>query len=220
MNNMRGLIFDMDGVLLDTEKIYFQCWKQSAREFGFIMQDETALAVRSCCSKYAEPFLKHKMGESFDYFRVRNRRRELVSQYIAEKGIQQKPGILSLMQFCKEQGILTAVATATSHDLAEKRLQLAGLNHVFSKIIGGDNVSCGKPEPDIYLQAAAELGLSPKECIAIEDSPNGIISAFSAGCSVIMIPDLTPPDSYLQPILCDIAANLQQVKTILEIMKK
>ncbi|MFR0854991.1 HAD hydrolase-like protein [Ruminococcus sp.] len=86
---LKGIIFDMDGVLLDTERVYFQCWKQSAQDFGFSMADETALAVRSCCQTYAEPFLKRVMGEDFDYLAVRNHRRKLVSAYLAEHGISQ-----------------------------------------------------------------------------------------------------------------------------------
>jgi len=212
---IHGLIFDMDGVLLDSEKIYFQCWKQSAKEFGFEMQDETIFAVRSCCSKYAEPYFKRLFGEDFCYYDVRERRRELVTQYIEKNGVQQKVGIFPLIRFCQEQNIQVAVATATSRELAEIRLQMAGLGGVFSKIIGGDDVTCGKPAPDIYQKAVSELGLEPKECAAVEDSPNGIISAFSAGCSVIMVPDMTPPETCFHPLLWGVASNLEKIIPLL-----
>lgn len=213
---IRGLLFDMDGVLLDTEKIYFQCWKQSAREFGFELTDETALAVRSCSQRYAQPYFHRVMGDTFDYLAIRNRRRELVSLYIAEHGIAQKPGILSLLSYCRSKGIITAVATATSRSDAEKRLAMAGLGDVFSEIVGGDQVLRGKPDPDIYQTAAAAIGLYPQECAAIEDSPNGIFAAFAAGCRVIAVPDLTMPDASIQPILYGIASDLAQVIPILE----
>ncbi len=213
---IRGILFDMDGVLLDTEKIYFQCWKQSAREFGFELDDETTLAVRSCCKTYAAPFFKRKMGDAFDYLTIRDRRRELVSAYMESNGITQKPGILPLLTYCHEKNILTAVATATAREDAQKRLKMAGLSDMFSNIVGGDQVQNGKPDPDIYRIAAEQVGLSPQECAAIEDSPNGIIAAFAAGCHVIMVPDLTPPVSAIEPLLSGIAANLEQVIPILE----
>lgn len=213
---IRGILFDMDGVLLDTEKIYFQCWKRSAREFGFELQDEVALAVRSCCQTYAEPYLKRVMGSSFDYLTIRNRRRELVSAYIEEHGISKKPGILPLLEYCQSCGIITAIATATARIEAEKRLAMVGLSSAFSKIVGGDQVQRGKPDPDIYRATAAAIGLQPHECVAVEDSPNGIVSAFAANCQVIMVPDLTAPDPSIQPLLYDIAPDLEQVIPILK----
>lgn len=216
-----GIIFDLDGILLDTEKIYFSCWKQSAKEFGFTMPDEVALAVRSCCQTYAEPYLKRTMGESFDYVTIRNRRRELVSQWIAEHGIQQKPGILPLLSYCEAHQITPAIATATSRTLAEERLFIAKLDHVFTHILGGDEVPCGKPAPDIYRIAAQQLGFPTSQCIAVEDSPNGIVSAFAAGCKVIMVPDLTPPDTAIQPLLLGVASNLEEIIPIIDpLMKK
>lgn len=213
---IRGLIFDMDGVLLDTERIYFSCWQKSAAELGYTLKPEYALAVRSCCQNYAESYLKRMLGEEFDYLAVRNRRRELVSQYIVEHGITQKPGIAKLVQYCKNNGIRVAVATATSKELAEERLAMAGLSDIFSVIVGGDQVERGKPAPDIYLTAAQALGLPAEACAAVEDSPNGIAAAFAAGCSPIMVPDLTAPEDCFQPLLLGVAADLEQVIPILQ----
>ncbi|WP_298482774.1 HAD family phosphatase [uncultured Ruminococcus sp.] len=217
---IRGLIFDMDGVLLDTERIYFSCWQKSAAEFGYTLKPEYALAVRSCCQRYAESYLKRMLGEEFDYLAVRNRRRELVSQYIAEHGIVQKPGVAKLVQYCEKNGIQVAVATATSKELAEERLAMAGLSGIFSVIVGGDQVERGKPDPDIYLTAARALGLPAEECAAVEDSPNGIAAAFAAGCSPIMVPDLTVPEDCFQPLLLGVAADLEQVIPILQAVGK
>ena len=216
MKKIRGLIFDMDGTLLDTEKIYFQCWLQSAKELGFPMSEEAALHVRSCCAAHAEPYFRQLNGTDFDYYKVRDRRRELVSQYIAAHGVEQKPGIAALLEFCKQAGLAYAVATATSQELARERLALAGLDGMFPDIVGGDQVKHGKPDPDIYVIAAKALGLPPEECVAIEDSPNGIAAGLDAGCNVILVPDLTPPEPGDRERLFGIAENLEEVTELLK----
>ena len=216
MSTIRGLIFDMDGVLLDTEKIYFRCWLQSAKELGYPMSEEAALHVRSCCAAHAQPYFRQLYGENFDYFKVRDRRRELVSQYIAEHGVEQKSGIAELLQFCRESGLPYAIATATSKELAEQRLELAGLAGQFPQIVGGNQVLHGKPDPDIYLVAAKALHLPPEQCVAIEDSPNGITAGLSAHCTMILVPDLTPPEAGDRDRLFGIAENLKEVIPLLQ----
>ena len=213
---MKGILFDMDGLLLDTEKYYFMCWIKSAEEFGFSMKPHHALAVRSLSSKYAEPYLKKSLGEDFDYYAVRAKRRELVHDAMQTYGIKLKPGVNELLKYCKENDIITAVATATPTENAKKHLEKIGIADMFFKIVGGDSIENGKPAPDIYLKAARELCLETESCIALEDSPNGIIAAFSAGCKPIMIPDLTEPTEELKPLLYDCLPTLFNVIDILK----
>lgn len=213
---IKGIIFDMDGLILDTEKYYFRCWTESAEEFGFHMKPCHALAVRSLSAVYAERYLKKALGEDFDYHAVRARRRELVQAEIDKKGINIKPGAKELLEYCREKHILTAVATATPTEKAVQHLKKAGLFDLFSMVIGGDSIARGKPAPDIYIKAAAALELAPSDCLALEDSPNGIISAFSAGCKPVMIPDLTEPDEMLKPLLYECVPALSDVIDILK----
>ena len=213
---IKGIIFDMDGLLIDTEKYYFKYWIESAEEFGFSMKPRHVLAIRSLSSKYAEPYLKKALGEDFDYHAVRERRRELIHDAIERYGINIKPGAIELLEFCKNNGILTAVATATATENAKLHLEKVGLFHIFSEVVGGDSIENGKPAPDIYLKAAKALGLDTMSCLALEDSPNGIISAFSAGCKPVMIPDLTEPEEMLKPFLYDCVPTLAHVIDILK----
>lgn len=213
---IKGILFDMDGLLLDTEKYYFKYWIKSAEEFGFSMKPHHALAVRSLSSKYAEPYLKKSLGKDFDYYAVRARRRELVHNAMNKYGVKLKPGANELLKYCRENNILTAVATATPTENAKKHLEKVGIANMFSKIVGGDSIENGKPAPDIYLKAANEIGLDTSCCIALEDSPNGIISAFSAGCKTVMIPDLTEPNEELKPLLYDCLPTLFSVIDILK----
>ena len=121
-----------------------------------------------------------------------------------------------MLQFCRESGLPYAIATATSKELAEQRLELAGLAGQFPQIVGGDQVLHGKPDPDIYLVAAKVLHLPPEQCMAIEDSPNGITAGLSAHCNVILVPDLTPPEAGDRDRLFGIAENLKEVIPLLQ----
>ncbi len=213
---IKGIIFDMDGLLIDTEKYYFRYWIESAEEFGFSMKPHHALAVRSLSSVYAQRYLKKALGENFDYYAVRARRRELIHEAIEKFGIKLKYGAAELLQYCMDNGVLTAVATATITENAVKHLEKAGISDMFSEIVGGDSIKNGKPAPDIYLNAAEKLGLDTCSCIALEDSPNGIISAFSAGCRPVMVPDLSEPEEMLKPLLYDCVPTLIHVIDILK----
>jgi len=145
---------------------------------------------------------------------------ELMSSYINEHGLEVKKGIVPLLEFLKERGILTAVATATDYERTEDYLTRAGLFGRFDRIICASMVACGKPMPDIYIYAARQLGLDTGLCMALEDSPNGVRSACAAGCVTVMVPDLTPPDSELMSRVYAVAENAGDVIAIIENYKE
>lgn len=195
---MQAVIFDLDGTLIDTEKYYRKFWPMAMAEFGFTMTDEQALSMRSLGRPFAPERLRELFGEEADYVKIRQRRRELFEDCVKREGIQCKKGAKELLSALKERGITTAVATATDWDKACDYLKRVGLLAYFDEVISTSQVKVGKPAPDIYLQACEKLGLAPEECIAVEDSPNGVLSAYRAGCKVIMVPDQTEPDEELR----------------------
>lgn len=217
---IKGIIFDMDGLMLDTEKLLVKFWRQSADEHGFNMTDEDVFGIRSMSHKLAVPHLKNIFGESFDYYKIRQRRIELMNNYIEENGIEIKKGLFKLLDYLRENNYKTAVATATPYERAEKYLHQINAFDYFDKIIGGNMIENGKPAPDIYLTASNAIQLRPSECIALEDSPNGIKSAYSAGCKPVMIPDLTPPDNEIKSMLYGLCESLTGVIDILEKNRK
>ncbi len=213
---VKAVIFDMDGLLLDTEKLLIKFWCEAANESGFPMTREIALNIRSMHRSFAVPYLKSVLGEDFDYLKIRSRRMELMNEHIEKNGIELKKGAQKLLTYLKKIGIRTAVATATDYQRAEKYLKETGIFGFFDKIVCATMVEKGKPMPDIYIYAANELGLDPSECAALEDSPNGVKSASSAGCKTIMVPDLTQPDEELLGIIAAKADSLEDVVGIIE----
>ena len=207
---IKGAVLDMDGLMLDTEKLLVRFWKESARSYGYEMTDENVFEIRSLSRKYSIPLLKGIFGEDFPFNEVRNRRIALMNEYIDTYGFDVKKGLFELLNFLKENSYLIAVATATDRERAEHYLKKIDAYKYFNAVICGDMVKNGKPEPDIYITASCELGLMPEECVAFEDSPNGIKSAYSAGCKVIMIPDLTKPDEVVKPMLSGVYESLDK----------
>ncbi len=216
---IKGIIFDMDGLMLDTEKLLMKFWIESANSFGFDMKKEHVLSIRSLAGKYASPKLQNIFGKEFDYVAVRQRRIELMNSFIEQNGIEKKAGLDELLEYLKANGYKIAVATATDKDRAYKYLTDVGVWHYFDKFVCNAMVKNGKPEPDIYLKACEELELNPSECIALEDSPNGIMSAYRAGCKPVMVPDLSQPDEETAKLLFKKIDRLDMLIDVLEDMK-
>lgn len=212
---IKGVISDMDGVILDTEKLYVRFWCEAANFYGYPMERSHALSIRSMARPLAIERLKSYFGEDFDYYAVHSKRIELMDKYIEENGIEAKAGAETLLSYLKENGYRVALATATGFERTKKYLGQLGLYKYFDEIVCAAMVECGKPEPDIYLYAAEKLGLKPQECIALEDSQNGIKSASSAGCKTVMVPDLDEPADEIKPLLYDVADGLESVIEIL-----
>ncbi|MGN0500123.1 MAG: HAD family hydrolase [Ruminococcus sp.] len=212
---IKGVIFDMDGVILDSEKLYVRFWCEAGRFYGFPMEEKHALSIRSMARPLASEKLRGIFGSSFDYDAVRSKRVELMDKYVEENGIELKDGAEDLLVHLKENGYRIALATATPPERAEKYLRLHDLYKYFDVTVSASMVSLGKPAPDIYLRAAEMLGLSAQSCLALEDSPNGIRSASSAGCVTVMVPDLDLPNDDILPLLHSVANGLCDVKRIL-----
>ena len=136
--------------------------------------------------------MKDIFGEDFPYDELRRRRQELMSAHIERFGIEKKPYVEEVIKELKRRGYQTAVVTATAEDRAVRYLEMVGFKDLFDEIISASMVKFGKPRPDVYLYACDKIGRKPEECMAVEDSPNGVNAAYQAGCHVTMVPDLTP----------------------------
>lgn len=213
---IKAVIFDMDGVLIDTEKHYNAAWCQAAQEAGFPFKREHGLLLRSCDAQVAEKLMQDIFGSSFDYYAIRERRRELVRERLMTYGLEKKPEIDETLAFLHRRGLKTAVATATALDITKEHLTKIGVYDMFDKVVSAKEVAHGKPAPDVYLYACEQIGEAPENCIAVEDSPNGILAAYRAGLKPVMVPDLTQPDEELVKYLYGCVKSLSGLRDIVD----
>ena len=208
---LQGVVFDLDGTLLDTEKLYRRFWVEAARRMGYPMEDRHALMIRSMAADRAEPLLKREVCADFDYHAVRALRREIMEAYIDENGVEAKPGLLPMLRDLKRMGMRIALATATPEVRARKYLRMVGVETAFDAVACAEMVAHGKPAPDVYLLAAQKLGLPPAALLGVEDSPSGVQSAHAAGMTVAMVPDQDQPSAETAALCALVAPSLAAI---------
>lgn len=219
MKDTRGkeaVIFDMDGVIFDSEALVFACWDRVAEKYGV---ENVKEACRECLGINAEETKKRflrRYGKEFPYDIYKKEMSELFHKTAADGGLMLKSGVKELLVFLKEHGYKIALASSTRKAVVEAELSNAGILQYFDEIICGDMVKRSKPKPDIYLTAAEKIKVLPDKCYAIEDSYNGIRSAHAAGMNVIMVPDLLPVNKEMEETCCNIFDSLFQVITLLQ----
>ena len=190
-----AVLFDLDGVVIDTEKLYTRFWMEASRDLGHPMTREQALQMRSLGRGPSQTKLDSFFGPGvLDYMALRSRRIELMDAYIAEHGVEEKKGIRELLALLKEKNIPCAITSSSSIPVIREHLGKLGLLEGFTALRSGKDVPNGKPAPDIYLAGAEAVGVAPESCLAIEDSPAGIEAAWRAGCMAVIVPDQDQPD--------------------------
>ncbi len=196
---IRGAVFDMDGLLLDTERVVNEAWDEAARRTGF---SDVEFAKRSCLGlneASTRAFFLRTYGEAFPYDTFRSLTRQLAHE-VLDVHVPVKEGAAQLLSALKAKGIALAVASSTREVTVRDQLSRAGLLPYFSAVITGDMVTHGKPHPEIFMKACEALQLPPEECLGFEDSVNGIRSAFRAGMYPVHIPDLAPANAETQAL--------------------
>ena len=211
-----GVIFDLDGVLLDTEKLYARFWQEAAHALGYPMTHQQAISLRSLNGHAAQALLERYFGPGISRDRLRNKRIELMEAYIDRNGVELLPGVREVLAFLKQRHIATAIATSSPRERVERYLGPYGLLSRFDALCSGYDVPNGKPAPDIYLKAAAMIGLEPGQCLAVEDSPAGILSASRAGCLPVFVPDQDRADEATRKLLYAHADSLLDIVDMLE----
>ena len=214
-----GVLCDMDGLLLDTEKLFARFWTEAAQALGFPMTWHQSLGLRSLSQEAGQAYLRQCLGPWADYAAIRAERIRRMDAWIAAHGVDPKPGLSKMLDALNRLAIPAAVTSSSPPERIREYLEPLGLYHRFREICSGYEVSRGKPEPDIYLHGAARLGLAPENCLALEDSPAGILSAYRAGCLPVMIPDLDEPDGETRSRLFARADSLGDIPDLLNALQ-
>lgn len=212
---VKGVIFDMDGLMFDTERIYYKAWQEAAQALGYAITWEIYTQIVARNSRYIEKVLKQILGEDLPYTALALKKKEICEQIIEEEGISTKPGLLALLDTLEKQGIKKAVATSSGREKALGYLKLAGIEQRFDAIICGNEVEESKPNPEIFLKAAQLIGKKPEECLVLEDSRLGIQAAYRAGMRGIFIPDLVECDEEIKGYAHKVLNSLEEVPFIL-----
>ena len=212
----KAVVFDMDGVIFDSERLVLECWKEIAQTKGMEHMDEV---FRKCIGtnmiKTKEILLEH-YGEDFPFDTFRKEASILFHSQYDNGRLPMKAGIKELLVYLKEQGVRIGLASSTRYEVVRQELQDAGILSYFQSLTCGDMVKQSKPEPEIFLKACESLFVKPEEAIAIEDSFNGIRSAYRAGMFPIMVPDMIAPNEEMKQLAGKIFLNLVEVKEWLQ----
>lgn len=214
MNRPQKVIFDMDGLIFDSERIFMRELGEAMKGYGYEMRREDYIKTLGLTGKALSDMTRGIYGEDYPHEKLSRMAREKVDEIALNGEMPVKQGITKLLEFLKANNIPCAVASSTHTRYVKKYLDIAGLLKYFDAVIGGDMVSRSKPEPDIFL-AALDKTL-PQNALVLEDSENGIIAASRAGIPVICIPDMAFPRDEIRSLALAVAESAQDVILMLE----
>lgn len=211
---VRAVIFDMDGLMFDSERLAHEAWRDALAAHGYALDEAVYLRAVGRTVDEAKAVFVEAFGPDVPIAEIEadkaRRLRELL-----DPAPPLKPGLLALLDELDRLGLLTAVASATATAEVRRRLTVAGLDARFDVVVGGDEVGAGKPAPDLFLRAAERLGADPAECVVLEDSEAGVKAAAAADMTPVMVPDLVPPSPACRALAAHVVGSLEEVAGLL-----
>lgn len=212
-----AVVFDMDGVIFDSERAVMACWVELAQKYNIENIEAAVIACTGTTKIRTEEIMYERYGKDFPYDKYAKEASAMFHERHDGGRLPMKPGVTELLTFLKDNGKKIALASSTRRAVVEAELAEAGIIHFFDKVICGDMVARSKPAPDIFLKACEKLNVNPKNAYAVEDSFNGIRSAHAGGLKAIMVPDLVPADDEMKEKTEIILKNLLEVIEYLKI---
>ena len=212
---IKAVLFDMDGILFDTEIVMKEGWQKAARELNFTLTEEHLSQMRGSALPRSRKLFEEWFHGQVTYDEGRAIRTAYLNDYIRRNGVPEKPGLHEFLSWLKEHSIKVAVATSTTRRVAEDYWKQSGIDQYINASVCGDEVINSKPDSEIFLKAASLLKVPIAACIVAEDSINGLKAARAAGAISCMIPDLTPYTKELFPFCDYVSPSLLACKEIL-----
>lgn len=209
--NFQAVVFDMDGVIFDSEAKVVECWQVVADKYSIPDIEDACRHCLGINRDATRAYMLEAYGQDFPYDEYKREMSDLFHKRYGNGRLPVKAGVREILSWIKEHGIKIALASSTRRAIVEAELKAAGLYDYFDKVICGDMVEKSKPAPDIFLKACNELGVRPCDAYAIEDSYNGVRSAQSAGLKCIMVPDLVPATDEMRELAERVLPDLMAV---------
>ena len=197
---VQAVIFDMDGVIFDSERLVIECWEVIAGKHNIPDIVEICMRVQGNNREETGKRFREKYGKDFPYETYKKEVSALFRHLYGEGRLPLKPGVMEILEELKSNRVPLGLASSTRTDIVKQELQDAHLLQYFDAVLGGDMAARSKPEPDIFLEAAATLQADPKRCYVLEDSYNGIYAAHRAGMHPVMVPDMQRPTEELREL--------------------
>lgn len=210
------VIFDMDGLLFDTERLFQQKKAVVMQKYGYHQNDGDYEKTLGTCGQALLDILAGLYGPDYPAEKISSETRQIVNRQILAKGPPVKPGIRRLLAWLKERNISCCVASSTRTDIVRTYLKCGDLEPYFSYVIGGDQVSASKPDPEIFLKACTEMHVMPKHALVLEDSQNGVLAAINGGIPVICIPDMAVPKDFVLKRAAAVVSSANEILDLFE----
>lgn len=216
MNKIQGIIFDMDGVIIDSERISFKCFQEVFKEYNYEIDEKFYLKLIGRNYAGIEDIMKKEYGDDFPFEAIYRKKADLAYEVTDRDGVIVKPGVHELMDYLKGNGYKIAVATSTRRERALQLLEEAKVKAKVDFVVCGDEVEHSKPNPEIFLKAAKGLGVEAEKCIVIEDSDAGITAAHAAKMIGIHVPDMKQLEVETKAFAFKVCKSLFEVKEYLD----
>lgn len=211
-----NVIFDMDGLMFDTERVFIEAWDYAGEKIGIGKAGYMVLKTLGMNITASYHVWNEEFGDRYNQEELRKYTKEFLQKYYSENKVPVKKGLYVLLDYLRQVNCKMAVATSSPRWEVEKHLKDAEIYDYFVGIVCGDMIQNSKPDPEIYFKASKLLGAKPEECFALEDSKNGLLSAYRAGCKPIMVPDLWQPDEETLSLVVGKYDDLEEVKHAFE----
>jgi HAD superfamily hydrolase (TIGR01509 family) len=206
------VIFDMDGVLFDSERLSKELYNRAFMKFGYIMDSNIFDETIGMSIKSTDEIYRKFYGEGFPFGKIREEKLKMEREFILSNGVLLKEGLHELLDYLKKKKLKMALATSAGRVRTELLLDSSGIKKYFNATTCGDEIKRSKPEPDIFLETAKKVNCKPENCVVLEDSKNGITAAYRAGMLAIMVPDMVEPAEEIKKMLFKKFNNLREVK--------
>lgn len=217
---IKTIIFDMDGLMFDTERLHNEGWFFAADKMDLTIQQEMLNSMKGVNREGCDRIIRSCLGENVDLKLFKKLKNDYVADYVKEHGVPVKKGLHALLSYLKTHGYKVILATSTEEKEALKFLKLADVEKYFDHMVFGNMIEKSKPDPEIFVTAAERAYTAPEHCMVLEDSPNGVKAGHLAGCHVIMVPDLIAPTEEIREMTDDVVDSLEDVLEIVKIQNE